>query len=269
MWGRRDMVLLNFKEWLSEAWAPHSLVTKGLGAYLSQPKHSVLDVWDHFLAWPRSADIAEELGVDIHGDMYAAAEKIDRYMNQQGLWDGLHDFVMARAPSDAPTHMFMGARGAVPRQTWLTHFSDDADSISGTGFTSGVSDYGRLGLTYGMSRGERELTGDRDQAMNFAFVSGSRDSAAAARAGKYGRDAVMFMAPAQLAYHYGDEEEQAIFHGSSVRPRDMVLLTKGDGGWTVRSKDLSRRDPFVAEDFAKAERWVMDNWRQYQRVIMS
>ena len=260
--------MLKFKKWLAEAWAPHSVVTRGLGRYLDRPAHSVLDVWHHFLAWPRSADIADELGVDLDGDMYAAAEKIDRHMDQHGLWGGLHEFVMARDPAEAPTHMFMMARGSVPRQTWLTHFSDEADSISRTGFTSGVSDYGRLGLTYGMSKGERELTGDRGQAMNFAFVSGSRDSYAAARRGKYGRDAVMFMAPAQLVHHHGDEEQQAIFHGPSVRPGDIVLITQGDDGWTVRSKDHSRRDPFVAGDFVKAERWVMGNWRQYQRVIM-
>jgi len=53
--------------------------------------------------------------------------------------------------------------------------------------------------------------------------------------------------------------------GGARGPREAGA---GDGGWTVRSKDPSRRDPFVAEEFAKAERWVMDNWRQYQRVIM-
>lgn len=259
-----------FKIWLGlvETWAPHSTVTTGLGRYLASPTHSVLDVWHQFLDWPRSADIAEELGVDLDDDMYDAAEKIDRYMSQHGLWDSLHEYIMARDPSEAPTHMYMGLSGSLPRQTWLTHFSDDAESISESGFTSGVSAYSRLGLTYHMSRAERELTGDSSRAMNFAFVSGSRDSASAARKGKYGRDAVMFMAPAQLVHHYGDEEEQAIFHGPSVRPGSIVLITQEDGGWTVRSKDPSRRDPFVTEDFAKAERWVMGNWQQYRNLIM-
>ena len=262
---------VGFLRWLSlrEAWAPHSPVTAALGRYLAKPQHSVLDVWHHFLAWDRSAEIADELGVDLHGDMYETAEKVDAHMNQHPeLWEALHNYVMARDPQDAPSHMFMGPSGKVGRQTWLTHLSDDARSISEQGFRSGVADFSKLGLTYDISPTERGYTGEESQAVNFAFLSNSRDVALAARKGKYGRDAVMFMAPAQVVDHYGDEEKQAIFHGHSVKPGSMVLITQGDKSWTVRSKDPSRRDPYTGPDINSAEKWVMENWRQYAKIIM-
>ena len=260
---------MRFKNWLAnEAWAPQTSQKNRLSGYLSNPKHSVLDVWHHFTSWNRAQDITHELGLslqDLRNDdlMYDNAEKIDSYMDEHPeLWDRLHSYVTAREPSEAPTLTHVSPAKQLPRNTWLVHFSDHAPDISSGGFRLGEPDVTRLGLT---SFRKPTMPG-----YNFAFVAGSRYSRDAAESSKYGSDAVMFMAPAHLVHHHGDEEDQAIFDGESVRPKDIVLLTKdGENSWTVNSKKRGVRDPFRSDDFEKAEAWVMDNWEQYKKIIMS
>ena len=263
---------MSFREWIArEAWAPQTSNRMLLSKHLSKPAHSVLDVWHHFASWGGAHEIADDLGMslqDLRNDdiRYEIAEKIDSYMDAHpGLWERLHDYVMARRPEDAPTTSHMTPERELPRDTWLVHFSDHAREISAQGFRIGEPDVAMLGLT--------RFRNQDAPGYNFAFVAGSRHSRQAAARSKYGSDAVMFMAPAHLVWHFGDEEEQAIFDGESVRPADIVLVTRdrGDGGevWTVRSRREGARDPYRSYDFAKAEAWVMQNWRQYMKVIMS
>lgn len=270
--------MIGFRYWLaarnraynlscSEAWAPHSSQGNLISKYLSSSKHSVEDVWHHFLSWQRSGEIVDSIGLDLNDledeHSYEDVERIDAYLDgRPDLWDEFHNYVMSRSPEDAPTLSYVDYRRKLPRDTWLVHFSDRASEISEHGFKLGEPNPAKLGLTRSRIP---SMPG-----FNFAFVAGSRDSIAAARRGKYGSDAVMFMSPAQLVYHFGDEEHQAIFDGESVRAKDIVLVTRdNDGGWVVNSKRSGLRDPFRSDDFGKAQAWVMSNWEQYKRVIMS
>jgi hypothetical protein len=165
-------------------------------------------------------------------------------------------------PSEAPSHAHMGlnSQKLLPRTTWLIHFTDHAEAIAEQGFTRGIDQMDKLGLTTYMGDGEKKYGG-----YNFAFQAGGGYARQAASQGKYGRDAVMFQNSGVAVHHYGDEEEQIIFHGTDVDPRDIVVLRKLEGDWHVIGHSSDR--PLFTGEFRAAEAWVMKHFQQYRRAL--
>lgn len=207
---------------------------------------------------------------------YDLPEEIRSHFESDIKEEFMHD-MMRDDPTEVPTwgHMSLNRDKLIERLTWLIHFSDEAPSIARGGFQYGVDQMDRLGLTKWMGEYQKEHGG-----YNFAFKADSRYAfhAASGHRGqaKYGRHAVMFQNSGVIAYHFGDEEDQVIFHGSDVDPRDIILLMEVYGDWIVMPHptkasrypgQLSKEEGVFRGDFEKVVKWVMQNHRQYARVI--
>jgi len=258
---------MNFKEWM-EAWAARTPDWKSLRDHMRDPQFSVGDTYHLF----RRFNYDDGPHIDEFGDRehngkgfpvdfdYDAVEKADEFLRKNPEWrDRYMTYLIGEFPEEAPTSAYMTGAEELPPQTWLVHFTDDAVGIGTTGFKYGTPDVNRLGLTTWYSK-EAKPGG-----YNFAFVAGGGNARVAARSGKYGKEAVMFMSPAVLVHHMSDEEYQAVFDGKRINPGHIVVITRDGAEWVVNGKP---RDPFRNEDFERVQKWVKDNWRQYQRVIM-
>lgn len=188
---------------------------------------------------------------------------------QKACGEWVIDYLMQQHPEEAPTtaHMSLSRNQLLPRNTWLIHFSNNAESIAYNGFKYGIDQMDQLGLTTYKSDSEKAYGG-----YNFAFTAGGRYSRYAAAQGKYGRDAVMFQNSGVMAFHSGDEEEQIMFHGTDVDPRNIVLI-KNDPyeGWQVmsaRQKNVRNSGrPVFKGEFEQCEAWVMKHFAQYRKAL--
>lgn len=216
----------------------------------------------HFLSWSGLDDVLDRLNIDRDDledpDKYHdLVDRIEKSLSQREK-DEIISHTLRHGSFDAPTWMHMHGNKRLPRQTWLIHFTDDADGIMRKGFSKGTEDMTRLGLT--------SYTKKFGPGYNFAFVASSRDARDVARASKYGKDAVMFQSSGIESYHHGDEESQVVFWGPSINKSHLIFLSKDDdGNWAVLSKDY---DTVYKSDFSTVVRWVVNNYRQYYRKIM-
>lgn len=165
-----------------------------------------------------------------------------------------HEMYGADRPA---TEYFSGAK--IEKPGWLVHFTNDPDSIASDGFMYGHPDTIGLGLTTWKSEQARK----REPGFNFAFETGTRDADFAASKSKYGKHAVVFWAGGVNAYHSGDEENQIIFWGPSVRKDMIFVIEKRDGEWVA--PDATGRERKRGE-FNDVVSWVEDNYRLLQNI---
>jgi hypothetical protein len=221
-----------------------------------------------------SAIVGEEIeDVDDLTDNYDADLFFKLPVNiQKQCADDVVDELMQIDAADAPTWAHLDAERMLHRQTWLVHFSDHAHQISHAGFTIGVDQMDKLGLTTHLGDYAK-----REGGYNFAFEATSRDALHAARGRqglpKYGKHAVMFQNAGVRAYHYGDEETQIIFHGKDVDPKNIILIVNDDntGKWSVSAREHGKRGQreyvYASEKFENVVKWVIANHAQYRGVI--
>ena len=171
----------------------------------------------------------------------------DKLSTNPGLSDAL-----------APTYLFMNGATLIPRQTWLIHFSDDADDIARNGFEYGAEDFTALGLTTHLSEKRRKSK----PGWNFAFTADDRSVRIGSK--KYGKSAVLFQSAGVEAFHDGDNESQVVFWGPNVKER-FYLHNEG-GDWRVQDP---RTDKvlFTSENIFDTIKWVQANHGQYRKVI--
>jgi hypothetical protein len=189
--------------------------------------------------------------------------------------------VMQNDPASAPTwaHMDLNHKTLLPRHTWLVHFTYDAHNIGKSGFTKGMDDMDRLGLTKWVHETEKNYGG-----YNFAFTANSKYVDWVASKGKYGNELVIFQNSGVECTHYGDEEDQVVFWGEDVDPRSIIVVERGrvqtdelytDEAWCVKPHPLKRRENshdshagvFCSEEITEVVKWVQSNWRQYRKII--
>lgn len=160
--------------------------------------------------------------------------------------------------TDSPAYLTMSRAKLVPRQTWLVHFSDDADDIARNGFLYGHEDARTLALT----------TWFRNRKMgpgwNFSLRAGGRDAQSVFRKGKYGKNAVLFRSAGVEVYHSGDEETQVILWGPNAH--DFILLTR-DGDDVVIEDEVTGRE-LRRGSFEKVVEWAMSYADQYRHRII-
>lgn len=157
-----------------------------------------------------------------------------------------------------PSTFFFDYRRTLPPTSWLIHFSDKIEDVVRHGFRYGTDDMRTLGLTTWMKMSSKR------PGWNFAFEACDRHCKWAADDKKYGVHAVMFQAAAVLAYHNGDEEEQAIFWGPDVRT--VIPLWREEGEFYVQMK-TGTGGVLYKGDLNKTVEWVKRNHQQYRRVI--
>jgi len=117
---------------------------------------------------------------------------------------------------------------------WVIHLTDTPVQVATEGFTLGVKEPERLGVTrwledrkeepgfnfgYALADWERYAPRSQDQ-LNGSF--------------RYGQGAVVFPAKGVLIDHIGDKEPQVIFWGPSISPRKMVSIEKTARGWSAK-----------------------------------
>jgi len=206
----------------------------------------------------------EEWGKAAENEDYDKIEELSTQVTKSMSEDDINEFVeylMSEYSHEAPSWGFMDFKSYIlPSNTWLVHFSDNAYNIKQNGFTYGMDQMDKLGLTTYFSDNTKKYGG-----YNFAFDADSRDASAAANQGKYGKDAVLFKAPGIKTYHHSDQEYQIIFYGKDVSPKNIILLEKQDGDWVVIGG--KRGELFRSESFNDTVSWVQKNYRQYNKPL--
>lgn len=193
--------------------------------------------------------------------------KLDNY-TQKNIAEWASEKHMADDPADAPTtsHMNLQSQKLLPRMTWLAHFTNAPYDIWREGFTKGMDQMDRLGLTTHYTDAAKKYGG-----YNFAFVADSRYAVWAAKTGKYGtKGVVIFQNSGVHCYHYGDEEDQVVFWGADVDPKHIILIIQDGGDWCVKAvRDVGgeRDDVLFRGEYNKAVEWVMLNHRQYAKLL--
>jgi ribosomal protein S18 acetylase RimI-like enzyme len=173
-----------------------------------------------------------------------------------GFLDDESGHLMQVSPADCPSFMHMSYEGIVKNQ-WLVHKTDDPDGICEKGFTIGMHDLSRLGLTTWTNESGKQFGG-----YNFAFLPEDRGIES-----KYGKDAVIFRASGVKVYHWGDEETQVIFRGSEAHDIIPVYKSSNDGNWHL--SDNAQGNPvYAAPKLSQIVQWVEAHYTQYRKVIV-
>ena len=141
------------------------------------------------------------------------------------------------------------------KNEWCIHFTKDADSIAREGFTGGTPYVEKLAYT----NAGQDKSG---RGYNFAFLLGDRD----VDYNDYGNQAVIFRASGVLIYHYGDNQDQVIFWGPSVKSFIPIKYDGMQGDWVVEGQKgqiLKMGKPSEIAD------WATDHLPQYRKQIMT
>lgn len=174
---------------------------------------------------------------------------------------------------EAPSFLHLDFKRRLPRQ-WLVHFSDHAGHIACEGFTKGVERHTELGLTTHFAESYKEYGG-----YNFAYRAADAERQGRAngyggrKSWKYGTEIVIFTAPAVLAWHHGDEEDQAIFWGADARQLVYVEQNEfhhADDGWVdgfCVGEDRAGRPLYCSDDLEDVIDWVDAHWQQYKHLL--
>jgi len=167
--------------------------------------------------------------------------------------DLLPRFHQAGVDEEQPSWHYLDYRGTEPRG-WLVHCTNEGGEIAGDGFTFGVSDLSKLGLTTRLSKLDKLEAG-----YNFAYEADVFDRYGWDRSGRcrYGGDIILFRAPYVDTWHYTDEEPQAIFWGPSAT--DIILITEASD----RSYMLELEPPDDLPD----DEYDYDDWTIYANSL--
>ena len=168
-------------------------------------------------------DLAARMDADEETDVIVAAIN-ERDPNWLVRWaNDVGSEMMQRHASETPSFMFFDDPKVV-KDGWWVHFTNDASDIERSGFAYGESDPMQLGLTTWKSKEAKRGPG-------YVFAFDPRDAVernfggwAHSATGKYGREAVVFRADAVVAYHHGDEEDQAISWGPEAKDIHAVYF---------------------------------------------
>jgi hypothetical protein len=186
-------------------------------------------------------DLAEQIYPLVPDDLY------EEFLKDGGDWMHRND------PTEAPSFLHMGFERIV-RNQWLVHYTNNPDDIAYNGFTIGMDDLTKLGIT----------TWFTDKGKPGGYNYGVPADQARKIEGKYGKHAVIFRASGIEVYHYGDEERQTIFWGEDAR--DIVPIYNHYGKWSVVD-GMSGRTIFENEDVQAVVDWVVANFNQYRRTL--
>ena len=171
----------------------------------------------------------------------------------EGFLEPQGNYIMQNDPAEAPSFLHMSYEGIV-RNKWLLHYTDNPDEIVREGFTIGMGDLDRLGLTtYYTNKA-------KGGGYNFAVPA---DQAHSIRDFEFGKHAVLFRASGVMTYHWADSFNQVIFWGRDAR--DIIPIYHNDetGRWELPS-DQRGKPVFQAEDIQEVVDWAIAHFEQYR-----
>lgn len=207
-----------------------------------------------------------EYNQDEEYDMVHTLEsKFPNVFKDFGYWlhEKVEDFTLGIPESEYPTWAHMEFRKLV-KNTWLVHFTNDAESIADSGFKRGVDDYTKLGLTTRLGEYDKKFGG-----YNFAYDATTyyERYIGGGRYPKYGNEAVLFRASGIEVWHWGDEEPQVIFYGNTAK--DIIPITRSLGGeykWAVKSVKTGQ-NIYASNSIGEVTDWVINNYNQYRKHL--
>jgi hypothetical protein len=220
-------------------------------------------------------EASEAAGHEIHDEEQLQEEdpeifyKLPEDLQSRSAEDVVEE-LLQHDPAEAPTWAHMQSKGKtlLPRTTWLVHFTDHPYDIAAQGFTIGIDQMDKLGLTTWF---KNDGWDKKEGGYNFAFTAQSRYASNAANKGSYGQCAVLFQNSGVHAYHHGDEEDQVMFWGADVSPQDIVVLYRASkrDDWNVKSRYRLRNGEttLFTGDFESCVKWVIQNATQYRRKL--
>jgi len=174
------------------------------------------------------------------------------------LYDRIINHTLNIHSADYPAWAYYDSPQIV-KNTWLVHFTDNADSIVKNGFTKGVSEIEKLALTTHLGEFDKKYGG-----YNFAYTIYDFKKYGKGRHGyKYGKELVIFKASGVKLSHSGDEEDQTIFWGKEATCVNAIENKYGD--WVIRSKVGNKL--YENEKLEKVVDWVVNNYDQYRKVL--
>lgn len=216
------------------------------------------DDWEEITSFEelkeRFPKVHKEL-IDILSNMVSG--KLSGFQELVGMF---HNFDVPH--EDIPTWRYLANARIVSNQ-WLVHETneDDAESIFKNGFTRGVFDHTKLGLTTWIDGFLKEGPG-----YNFAytlddFLKYGQDGYRLT----YGNVFLVFRASGVRAFHETDEEPQVIFTGKTAR--DIVPVFRDvNGEWEILSRKAGK-PLYVTDDLENITPWIEKNYAQYRKSI--
>lgn len=176
------------------------------------------------------------------------------------LYERVLDHTLNVDDAEYPAWSFFSGAKLIKNE-WLIHFTNNPWDIARNGFTRGVSEIEKLGLTTHLGEFDKKYGG-----YNFAFRADVFNRYATGRHGyKYGEEAVMFIGSGIEVYHHGDEEPQVIFWGKKAR--NIVPITKEYGEDYTIHNFKSGGIIYKSQDLDEVVSWVTRNYGQYQNKI--
>ena len=141
------------------------------------------------------------------------------------------------------------------KNEWCIHFTSDAHNIAREGFTGGTPDIEDIAYT---GAGQQKHYAGYD----FAYLLNDRNVNLA----KYGNEAVIFRASGVLLTHYGDNEDQVVFWGPSVK--EIIPIKKDEYSYDWEIEGLNGQI-FKTGTPSKLADWATDNLPQYRKQILA
>lgn len=162
--------------------------------------------------------------------------------------------------SEYPAWWYYMLEGVVKNQ-WMIHFTEYAEDIAEEGFTHGVYDIERLGITSSVSDFEKKYGG-----YNFAYDVDDYKWYYKNRFGnKYGSEAVLFRCSGVKLLHFGDEEPQIIFWGD--RAKNIIPITECGEEAPYCVTSVKTGNIIYEGDFEEVVDWVLANYNQYRKHL--
>jgi len=176
------------------------------------------------------------------------------------LFDKIKTHDLDIPDAEYPAWSFFEKPSLVKNQ-WLIHFTQDANGIASEGFTQGVDDMNKLGLTTHLEDFEKQYGG-----YNFAYTLDDYERYAKVNSTtfKYGEEAVIFRGSGIKTWHYADQEPQVIFYGNTAK--DIIPISESYGEFYV-SNTKTGRELFKSENFNSVVDWVVKNYVQYRKKM--
>ena len=278
---------MNFKQWLLSEDR-----TQDAADFISQRKDINLSLlWSYFIKYPKANEFVQKAAPTAPNNMKQyynlqylktikgphldfIADTIAKQMKEQDIVDFIKYFIGKDSEEDkkirslAPTWVISRVLKygdkqyqadydkkdeVLPANTWLVHFTDNPVDIAKNGFTKGQKDYKNIGYTFANT--------DRSTGAgwNFAYIADkpidkhSTPDYNLGLTGKYGKHAVLFQSKGVHTHHSVDQENQVIFNGPDVSPKDIfVLYFKGWDTFEVLGKDK----PVFSGTFEECIEWV-------------
>lgn len=244
--------------------------------YLSAPEEEKKRRLAYDLPWLIDSFIDENGYEQVPDDEMEDYEKIEWIeKNNPELFNKFTEYLYEKAQyfelpidvSEYPSWISFSDNTQIIKNQWLIHLTNDADLIAENGFQYGVDEIDKLGYTKYMPDSEKEYGGYNFAYLPYDFSKYGKTGGFSRRSVKYkyGSEAVIFRASGLRVWHYGDEEYQTLFRGSSAK--NIIPAKEGEyKEWAIRNK---KTDQIIVEMDSLEELvyWVEKNYSQYHNII--